>query len=129
MIKIRRNVFETNSSSTHSLVICTEDEYDKFYRGLLYYVDRSSLSKKFYTWEELIKLINEKTIYFDDEDYEELVKAKNSGDKETVEEILKNWEVYTFDSYWRDDLEDFEETYTLPSGETVHVFGQYGYDG
>ena len=26
--KIRRGVFETNSSSTHSLTICTEEEFE-----------------------------------------------------------------------------------------------------
>lgn len=32
-IKIRQGVFETNSSSTHSLVICTADEYAAFKNG------------------------------------------------------------------------------------------------
>lgn len=30
MIQIRQNIFETNSSSVHTLVICTEDEFKKF---------------------------------------------------------------------------------------------------
>ena len=29
MKTIRYNVFETNSSSTHSLIICTDDEFEK----------------------------------------------------------------------------------------------------
>ena len=33
MIQIRRGVFETNSSSTHSITICTRDEYDKWKKG------------------------------------------------------------------------------------------------
>lgn len=37
MKQVRRSVFETNSSSTHSITICTEDEYDKFKRGELMY--------------------------------------------------------------------------------------------
>lgn len=37
MISIRKNVFETNSSSTHSLCICTENEYDKFKNGDMMY--------------------------------------------------------------------------------------------
>ena len=40
MIQIRNNIFETNSSSVHSLVICSEDEFNKFYYDELYY----------YTW-------------------------------------------------------------------------------
>ena len=30
MIQIRQNIFETNSSSVHTLVICTEEEFKKF---------------------------------------------------------------------------------------------------
>ena len=33
MISIRRNVFETNSSSTHSICICTEEDYNKWKNG------------------------------------------------------------------------------------------------
>lgn len=33
MFSIRKNVFETNSSSTHSLCICTADEYERFRNG------------------------------------------------------------------------------------------------
>lgn len=33
MKQIRKNVFETNSSSTHTLAICTEDEYKKWQEG------------------------------------------------------------------------------------------------
>lgn len=34
---IRFNVFETNSSSIHSLCICTEEEFDAWKKGKLYY--------------------------------------------------------------------------------------------
>lgn len=33
MRQTRWNVFETNSSSTHSITICTQDEYREFKRG------------------------------------------------------------------------------------------------
>lgn len=33
MKQIRKGVFETNSSSTHSLTICTEDEYEAWKKG------------------------------------------------------------------------------------------------
>jgi len=39
LISVRRNVFETNSSSTHSLCICTENEYEKFKNGDMMYDD------------------------------------------------------------------------------------------
>lgn len=35
MRQIRKNVFETNSSSTHSLTMCTKEEYDNWKNGKL----------------------------------------------------------------------------------------------
>ena len=37
--KIRENTFETNSSSTHTLVMCSEEDYKKFENNEVYYVD------------------------------------------------------------------------------------------
>lgn len=37
MISIRNCVFETNSSSTHSLNICTQEEWDNWVSGKLLY--------------------------------------------------------------------------------------------
>ena len=37
MKQIRKNVFETNSSSTHSLTMCSEEEYEKWQREELIY--------------------------------------------------------------------------------------------
>ena len=37
MIQIRKNVFETNSSSTHSLVMAVASEFDKWESGEYYY--------------------------------------------------------------------------------------------
>lgn len=34
-IKIRRNVFETNSSSVHSFTFCTDSEFEQWTRGEL----------------------------------------------------------------------------------------------
>jgi hypothetical protein len=53
MKQVRHGVFETNSSSTHSITICTEDLYNKFNYGHAYYdrcegeiVDASKLSEE-----------------------------------------------------------------------------------
>lgn len=35
--QIRRGVFETNSSSVHSLTMCTQSDYDKWENGELIY--------------------------------------------------------------------------------------------
>lgn len=36
-VKIRKNVFETNSSSSHSLVVATKEEKEGFENGLLWF--------------------------------------------------------------------------------------------
>lgn len=36
MIQIRKNVFETNSSSTHSITLVKKEEYDKWVKGEYY---------------------------------------------------------------------------------------------
>lgn len=36
MIKIRQGTFETNSSSTHSIVICNQEEHDKLQKNELF---------------------------------------------------------------------------------------------
>ena len=36
MIKIRNSVFETNSSSTHSIIICSQAEYEQLEAGDLF---------------------------------------------------------------------------------------------
>jgi hypothetical protein len=57
MIQIRHNVFETNSSSTHSITMCLKSDYTEWKKDKLYFVDYCSVDKKFVTWEELIQLI------------------------------------------------------------------------
>ena len=45
--QIRRGVFETNSSSTHSLTIVSQEEYDKWKKGemLIHAWDEELISK------------------------------------------------------------------------------------
>ena len=46
MKTIRANTFETNSSSTHSMIILTEEEYDKLESGELYLNDDEIITKE-----------------------------------------------------------------------------------
>ena len=55
MISIRRNVFETNSSSTHSITMCTQSDFDKWKNGELYW---NRWGQKFITKEEYESELN-----------------------------------------------------------------------
>ena len=108
MIQIRRNVFETNSSSTHSITICTEDEYEMWKRGEVYW---SRYSEEFVSKEEVEEGFNKsKCDDFNDYLYEEGLS--------------------TFDRYEDDiEMETYEEHYQTKSGDKIVAFGYYGYDG
>ena len=128
MIQIRNNVFETNSSSTHSLVMCTKSEYVEFAKGNLYYVDWHNAPKKFMTFEEVIQWMTE-TNKLDSDAVETLQSMYDKNDLDGVADYLSDYEVYTEDTYENDELEDFYEEFTTPGGETVVTFGHYGYCG
>lgn len=42
MYKIRQSVFETNSSSTHSLILCSDEDYKKLNDGELFVENKYS---------------------------------------------------------------------------------------
>jgi len=124
---IRRGVFETNSSSTHSITMCSKDEYDNFDSGKLYLNEGgwSSLSgnkdKQFVTKDEAIEILTNNK-YPPETDLNIL-----SGDE--LEEYFTENKIYSSKKYFDSDLESFENTYKTKSGETVVAFGKYGYDG
>ena len=69
--QIRRGLFETNSSSIHSMVLCTEDEYNRWLAGeLAFDIDEGVLTTDLkgewsYVGEDFEK-INNTRHHFDD---------------------------------------------------------------
>lgn len=113
-IAIRRGVFETNSSSTHSLVMCSENEFDQWKEGKLLY---DSYNEELISKEEVFDI------------YREDVQYNNKTDDEIKDIIYKEREFLTFDQFASDEfLESYWGTYTTKSGEKVVAFGQFGYD-
>ena len=119
---IRRGTFETNSSSTHSITMCKESDFDKWKNGEMYW-DRwnESLVSKEEVEKEMAKLkeefISEHPDYDkDDIDWEEQLEDYLNSDKEyyTYEE---------FNNYDYIEYETFEDSY-----DGVVAFGYYGYN-
>ena len=98
----RRGMFETNSSSVHSITMCSDDEYTKWKNGEAYF-DR-------YT-----KQIVEST--------EEIEKERENDGR--YSEYLTYDEFHDWDYI---EYETFSDIYTTPNGETVVAFGYYGHD-
>lgn len=42
IFQVRQGVFETNSSSTHTLTICSKDDYDSWFGQCRRYVESNS---------------------------------------------------------------------------------------
>ncbi len=126
MIQIRHNVFETNSSSTHSLVIVPDNlkefwiGYDgiilnKFERNLIY-AENIEKHNNYHS---------ENKIIYDENNFEEA--------------INKYVDIYGLNGYddpltlqeWLDDeyLESGSETYITPKGEKINIYYKYGFDG
>ena len=115
--QIRRGVFETNSSSVHSLTMCSGEEYEKWERGEILF---NKYSEKFGTKEEFIEELKKKPwnskVNWDDED--------------EVRDVFFEEGVQTCDEFFDNgDFETFEQCHTTPNGEVIVAFGYYGYDG
>lgn len=110
-IQVRKGLFETNSSSVHSLVMCSESEYEKWKNG----------DYVFCRYEDaLIPKTNK--------DYQEWCKMSDAQKEE-------NWSTYdylTWDDFFNNydamEYETFHQTYDTTNGETVVAFGYYGHD-
>lgn len=149
IFQVRQGVFETNSSSTHTLTICSKDDYDKWKRGDVFWLNDSwhklYTDKDFVTPEELEELAEKYN--------EEQQKRIGEGDKFAkmldIDKVLNerpdydSWEdsyydtersaleAYTTDDFYvsNDELETYSRTFTSPSGDEMVAFGAFGYDG
>lgn len=130
MKQIRCNVFETNSSSVHSITMCLEDIYKKWVNDEVYFYDSTyKLPKgrdKFFTWDDMLEFMRNE-LNVDEEDIKALIEAKENDDSEFTS-ILQDSDFYTADSYesYNEDCESYAEVFTTPMGERVVAFGYAG---
>lgn len=103
MRQVRRSVFETNSSSTHSITVCTEEDFERFRRGELMYDSYR---------DELVPT--------DEEIWENSPHRFFNHDK-----FFNPWNDEA--RVWRESFETYAKSFTTPSGEDMVVFGEYGY--
>lgn len=148
IFQVRQGVFETNSSSTHTLTVCSKDDFDKWKKGEVLWLDRDwqklDTDKNFVTPEELEELAEKYN--------EEQQKRIDSGDKFAhtvdIDKVLNEQrdydsyydsyldtersalEAYTMDDWYarNGDLETYSRSFTSPSGDEMVAFGAFGYD-
>lgn len=123
--QIRRGVFETNSSSTHSLTMMMKSDYERWENENLYMFDGWT-----YGWEFNKPVKNH--LYTRDEVVEFAKNYKYYDIKDEIDvdyEMIRDMGFVSFDDEGSEYLESFYNEFTTPSGETIVAFGEYGYDG
>ena len=117
---IRRGVFETNSSSTHSITICKKENFDRWKKGEVFF----DSDENFITKELAIERL--KTDHY----YGVEGNLDYNNDR-AVDHALTNIGIYKdLHSYCgSSDLETYIERYTTEGGEELVIFGYFGYNG
>lgn len=105
---VRKGIFETNSSMTHTLVIGSKEEFDKWDAGKLFYCMFGKY-KGFYTEEEMDACIADDDNYVDRADFC------------TKEEFDSDYGCYEF--------EHDSGSFKSPSGDEMCWVAAYGRDG
>ena len=112
--QIRRGVFETNSSSVHSLTMCSSEEYEKWKNEEILY---DKYEHKFGTREEMIEHLKSKS-YYSNTDW---------SNEDEVNDAFADEEIQTFQKFFDNEYyETFVEHYTTNNGEKIVAFGYYG---
>lgn len=155
MKTIRNNVFETNSSSTHSLTIVPEEEFEKFkncdllldycafvsaedeYKNVIENLescennmsdDYRATYKTELTFEKFKEVLSKLC-------YSDLSYYHREGAREDIQthydavKAALGEDIVTYRTMGGEEYETFERHYTTKSGDKIVAFGYYGYAG
>lgn len=119
---VRKGVFETNSSSVHSLTIVPDDEkYEGFVKGEMFLSENED---RFFTKEEVIFNMTR-------EDWCDKTRDEfEAMSDEEFENEAADCEYYSLEKYNNmcEYYEQFLNEFITPSGDKMVVFGYYGHD-
>ena len=139
---IRRSIFESNSSTSHSCVIMTEDQHRRWEDEKLYYYNsngwrymyeklpknKQPVDGMLYTQEEVLNFLKLAGYEYNPE--EELVGYYDEDDDPLDIFIYELDDDFVSASRWNNsELEADTNYYTTPSGEKIVVECCYGWDG
>lgn len=137
MISVRRNVFETNSSSTHSLIICSDKVYNDWMDGKVVY---DSYDEEFVEAKQPpeIDFHKAEAMYTENKsdymkDWKDLTpQMQLAYFKENVMEEHDPYQYKTYEDY-RDLMgrmaTSFDRSWETEHGDIIHILGYMGYDG
>ena len=128
MIQVRQGVFETNSSSTHSITFASQSEFNEWAAGNVYFNDcwfcsefNENKDKEFVTKEEAISLVMSSDCLPEQNPYE-------MPEEELDEMLADGYCIYSYEKFFNDwGMETYKECYTTEHGDNIVAFGKYGY--
>ena len=144
MITVRHNVFETNSSSTHSITICTRKQFDDWKAGKCFFnVETDTFiypnedSVKRYRQEAIDQYKSQRdsdpySVKWDMLSPESQEKYISAHVKYKLEQERSSYCSMSYDNYRHYHKEGCEYTeifYTTEHGDQIVAFGKGGYDG
>lgn len=137
MIKVRNGTFETNSSSTHSMVIGPKSQIEEWMRGkLVYDYDNDKFISLEAAHEAFLKKLSEEDrAYFNLSFEEKEAYLEERSPWSTVEgyesELYRESCLFTHSNYcdYYENLETDTTYYTTPGGEEIGIICSYGYSG
>lgn len=137
--QIRRAIFESNSSTTHTLVICSEKEFNDWTNGKTLlngyrnkFIENREMNdeekeeavKDYYDRFQRTHKYTKKYEELTSEEKAELYKEAQDNGYFEVDEDYKSYKQWNDDEY----LETFEYHYTTEHGDKIVAFGKYGND-
>ena len=123
---IRRNVFETNSSTCHSLIILPKDEYERWKNSRELYTLAEDYILSYENWGNRPQ---KGKIYTKDEVINMLKSYPHSYDSEySIEEQIRDDGFVTYGDWEYIELEREIEEFVTPSGDVMIADSKYGYN-
>ena len=124
MINIRKGTFETNSSSSHSLVVCNEETWLDFARGKLFYnvLHESNGYPEFCTWLDVKDYIKNRIKSIE---YPENWRDMSNEELSRYEELKRRHRLAFFQEtfYSIDELEEYDYDSDKQEASLTYYFG------
>ena len=120
---LRLNTFETNSSSTHSCCLCSEEELKGWKEGKLYFI-RWSRDEQIFI--EKSKVDEEWEEFKRSKDYESHLIYNDNDEEEAYQSWLKDSDYTSYDDFGYDH--ETEETERTIDDKKYYAVCYYGYD-
>ncbi len=122
---IRRNLFESNSSSTHSVAIMSNDEYTEWLNGNKWLCRGNWLYRNLPNPPERGKLYNKDDVRSFISQIGETENNYYSEDELFYDNDFESYDIWSSNEY----LEYEDEEYVTSSGEKIIVCCKYGFEG